>query len=41
MEYADGRLLVSAIFVPTIEQKDKEVDEYDRHIMGYSQQKTT
>ena len=41
MEDADGRLSISEIFVPTIEQKDKEADEYDGHKMGYSQQKGT
>ena len=39
MEDADGRLSVSERSVPTIERKDKEADEYDRHRMGYSQQK--
>jgi len=29
----DGILFVSEIFVATIEQKNKEVDEYDRHRM--------
>ena len=36
MEDVDGRLFVPKIFVPTIEQKGQEVDDYDRHIMGYS-----
>ena len=36
MEDVDGRLSVSKRYVPTIEQKDKEVDEYDTHRMGYS-----
>ena len=41
MEDADGRLYVLEIFIPTIERKDKEADEYDKHKMGYSQQKGT
>ena len=41
VEDADERLFVSEIYVPTIEQKGKEVDGYDRHIMGYSRQKGT
>jgi len=41
VEDADGRLFVSGRFVPTIEQKVKEVDKYDRHIMGYYRQKGT
>lgn len=41
MEDADGRLSVSERSIPTIEWKDKEADEYDRHRMGYSRQKGT
>ena len=41
MEDADGRLSVSERFVPTIEWKGKEVDEYDKRRMGYSRQKGT
>ena len=33
MEDADGRLSVLEISVPTIEQKNKEADDYDRHRM--------
>ena len=36
VEDANGRLSVSEIFVPTIERKDKEADEYEKHRMGYS-----
>ena len=41
MEDVDGRLSISKRSVPTIEQKDKEADEYDMYIMGYSRQKGT
>ena len=41
MEDVDGRLFVPEKSIPTIERKDKEADEYDRHRMGYSQQKGT
>ena len=41
MEDVDGILSVSERSVTTIERKDKEVNEYDRHRMGYSQQKGT
>ena len=41
MEDADGRLFVLERSIPTIERKDKEADKYDRHIMGYSRQKST
>ena len=41
MEDADGRLFVLERSIPTIERKGKEADEYDRHRIGYSQQKTT
>ena len=30
MEDVDGRLSVSEIYVPTIEQKNKEADGYDK-----------
>ena len=36
VEDADGRLSVSERFVPTIERKGKEADEYDKNKMGYS-----
>lgn len=36
MEDLDGILYVLEIFVPTIEQKYKEANEYDRHKMAYS-----
>ena len=36
VEDADGRLSISEKSVPTIEWKDKEADEYERHRMGYS-----
>ena len=36
-----GRLSLSEIFVPTIERKIKEADEYGRSRMGYSRQKGT
>ena len=36
MEDENGRLYVSERYVPTIDQKDKETDKYDRHRMGYS-----
>jgi len=41
VEDADGRLSVSERSVPTIEWKDKEADEYDRHKMGYYGEKGT
>ena len=41
MEDVDGRLSISERYVPTFEWKDKEADEYDKHRMGYSQQKST
>jgi len=36
VEDAEGRLFVLERSVPTIEEKEKEDDKYDRHIMGYS-----
>lgn len=36
MEDAYGILFVLERFVPTIEWKDSETDEYDKHRMGYS-----
>jgi len=41
MEDANGRLSILEIFVPTIEQKDKESNDYDIHKMGYSLHKGT
>ena len=41
MEDVDGRLFVSEIFVPIIERKYKEDDEYERCRMGASIQKGT
>lgn len=41
MEDVDGILSISEIFWPTIEQKIKEVGEYDRHRMRDSQHKGT
>ena len=41
MEDADGILSVLEVSIPTIERKDKESNEYDRHRMGYSRQKGT
>ena len=41
MEDADGILSISKGSIPTIERKDKEADEYDRHKMGYWRYKGT
>ena len=41
MEDADGRLSILERSIPTIERKDKEFDEHDRHRIEYSRQKGT
>ena len=41
MEDVDGIFFISEIYVPTIEKKGKEANEYHKHRMGYSRQKGT
>ena len=41
MEDADGILSISKKIVPIVRWKEKEANEYEKHIMGYCQQKGT